>query len=489
MNQKLLSDTAHTFVIAVALLAFGIAFTSLAGRLLGPEEFGVLQLGRRTISYLFPVLLLGLNTSLVREVGVASDPAHKRLLAKAAWWITLGACTVAILISTVFSGTINELLFGQETNAPSAFGFLLFSIILFTVVYSQLRSVGKIKASNWQLLLSMGFVPLASASTLFWKDFSGAEVMVAMGLLMLTSLVPSLIVRVCNMVWSHTPEIRSMNIWPEIILLITYGLPRAFVPVLMGVIYTTGVIKLNYLNDAQDAGLLLAMFFFLRIIDQSVHPIAIVMLPHLSTLIGSGQEPAVKRYADGMIQLLLPLGLCTTTGLLVTRANLIELLYGQQFIDGVTALGIIAFAALPVLFFSLAQTILDATAQKGWTMLAVLVGAVVSILGIFGQSDLTPEKVAIVFVISVWVVAGIMFIILVRLTNINMSFRDLAGPFLLAAIVGTVAWCVNTLCHTVEAPVWVNVVLSVVFSIGIFIMTSMLLKLKWIRVITELRSA
>ena len=161
-----LREYGGTFATGFAVLGCQLMTYKLAAHFLGKTGFAEYALARRTISILYPVVLLGLGVGLPRYVAMAAGRGDResggRYLAATLWCVSLSAVVCVVILKVAPRG-LAYLFFGSREYA-----FLLFPMSLVwrerrlhTVGYSYFRGTLNMRAANLLQLVNLGLAPLA----------------------------------------------------------------------------------------------------------------------------------------------------------------------------------------------------------------------------------------------------------------------------------------------------------------------------------------
>ena len=337
----------------------------------------------------------------------------------------------------------------------------------------------------------MGFIPLLIA---YFTNFSD-NAFILIKKIAFYSLIPSIF----NIIFLLKYEWRKMlyaylkhGIINPIRNLINYGIKRMPVPICLGIMYSGGAIALNNSRAHEASGYFLAALFIIRILEQAVGPVAVVMLPKLSKIVGKKNHYGVRYYTLNVFEYTLTVGLFFTIQIIILSNYLINLIYGSEYEQSIAAFRILAIAIVPVLFFSLTQTIIDAITEKGMVLLAVVLGMSISLLGFSIIKMQTAETAAWLFVISISLSSTIMYCYLIWVLEINPIPQDIIEILIANIISGFFCFLISNLLKMMELPFFVVLVGSFLLSIIVYFYVSLKFKLnlptKCISFIAEYRS-
>ncbi len=437
MNKpSLLFDFSHTIIYSLIIFILSIYSTHVFAIKLDPEQFGQLQLARRIVVYIFPIFIFGLNTALVRQVSFYQKPGEKKALLTAALLITIAGTIISSLFILLFTRPINSLIFHDHRGSQEIL-LLIISTIFFTYQYATFRATERLFWANLLLLVITGLIPLLVAIT----APSHITVFAVLKKLAIFSLSVTLgiifILQFRFEFWRSCSGYCTRELAYSIKLLIKYGLRRMPIPILLGIIYSGGAIALNYHHAYKESGYFLAALFLLRIIEQAVGPVAVVMLPHLSKEAGQKDFDTIKQYTKNVIEFVFTIGLFVAVQIFLLADYLSNAMYSTSYINTANAFRILSFGIVSVLFFSLSQTIIDAITNRGIVLLASVLGTAISLLGFLILKINSANIAAYLLVISITITSLVLYIYLIFFFNIKplpQGFGKILFANLIAAV-------------------------------------------------------
>ncbi len=477
-RPNLFFDFSHTILFSICILVLGIVSTHLFARKLHPEQFGQFQLARRLVNYSFPLFIFGLNTALVRQISFYQDINKKRALQLAALIISVAGCILALIIAALFDKQISYFIFNNSRGGKELL-YLIIAVIGFTYQYATFRATYRLFWANVLLILVMGIIPLLVAYLI--QPHIDAFVLIKK--LAKWTCVPTVLIILFVAFKRELRELitgyRQEGAWEPVKELVGYGIKRMPVPLLLGIIYSGGAVALNNNRAYEAAGYFLAALFLMRILEQSVGPIAVVMLPRLSENAGHQDNLLLRKYSMGVLDCILAIGIFVSLEAMILGKQIIHLMFGRAYDPATMAFRILAVGIVPVLYFSLTQTIIDAFTEKGVVLVAVLSGAVISIIGFVILRADTAAEVALIFVVSITVTSSIMHLFLLSALNLPTIPEDLGK--LAACNISAAILCHLTLKLLVKwslYPYWI-ILISVLVSGLFYLFLSAKLNLMW----------
>ena len=487
VRPSLLFDFCHTIFLSIIILVLSVVATRLFAVQLGPEGFGHFQLARRVVNYAFPLFFLGLNTALVRQISYAQDPYSKFALQLAGLLVTLLGCCIVIIMTYCCSRCIGHWIFHAGGAGGKEVLLLILGTLVFAYQYAVFRATNRLLQANLLLLLIMGLLPTALAFTA-QNGRSNAFALVgelAKWSIALASL-PIVYTLLKNEGINMIRGSKRAGIIAPFRCLTGYGIKRIPVPILMGIIYSGGAVALNSHGSAEAAGLFLAALFLVRVVEQAVGPVAIVMLPRLAEYAGKNDNVTIRNYVIGVLDHVFAIGTFTSIQIIIIANDIISCIYGSSYTGAVTVFRILAVAILPVLFFSLVQTVIDSISEKAIVFYCVLSGSLVSLGGFCFLDIYTPVSAAVLFVISIYFVAAGMFWYLMRFLNLPLLTHSFQKLLLVNIAAGLTCMFICYGMQEAGMPSWTIILVSMGAAFIIYFGLSIRWNLSWIRTLKNL---
>ena len=193
LNSPQGRDSLLTY-LTEALSMLGMILTYRLAAQVSKQDLDLYVIVRRTVSFVFPVLIMGAMVGLTRFVAMSREPAQQRGYLRGAltWVVPLGVLTM--LVSVAFAKPLAWAIFGSEASAGLVppLGLMIVGISLHGVAYGFLRGKKSMVAANAVQLLVLAVGPCAAF--LLWRDMG--TVLWATGIawvaVPLLSLVPAL---------------------------------------------------------------------------------------------------------------------------------------------------------------------------------------------------------------------------------------------------------------------------------------------------------
>ena len=377
-------DMLVTFGSAALLLVLNVPTIRFLVDALQPEGYGQFQLARRAAFYGFPILLIGLNTALVRSLSLNElDRQRCRDLVLGGFLVVVAGMITVAAMGWLLADPFGRLLFGRVIEGASeALATFLAAALAYGFVYALLRGGGRLAASNVYLVVLMGVIPLLAS-----LGAEGTDPFV----LLQGVAVAMLVVTLPTGIWAYRAIVgRSVGSIPVrarldpsgttahgqlkgircgIADLVGYGARRMFVPLFVGANALLGPAALNHAGKGEVAGQLLIALAIGRALEQVVGPVSIVMLPRLSVMVGRDQHAQLQRYGELLVHGFTGALVFAVLQAVVFSAVIVAAWFGSERLALIPVVDVVLLAAAPMILYSLTQTLVDALTDAAWCWL------------------------------------------------------------------------------------------------------------------------
>ncbi|MFT3885370.1 MAG: glycosyltransferase [Flavobacteriales bacterium] len=316
----------------------------------GKQELDLYVIVRRTVSFVFPVVLMGAMVGLTRFVAMSSaaDQQRRYLRGALGWILPLGL--LAWLLSWVFAEPLSWVVFADHARASllPPLGVMTLGISLHGVAYGFLRGRRAMVPANAVQLFVLAVAPCVSF--LLFKDLS--DVLWATGwawtLGPLLSVLPSLVAKGSGSVRRERGE------------LLRYGLPRVPGDIALGALLTVPgyvALRTHGLAVSGEVGFGATL---LNIAAAVFSPVALLLLPAASAQLAAGDHAGLAVRIRRMTWIILAASIALTLGFEVLADPLLDIYLGPTGSEYVPMARITFLGALPFAFFNGMRSVLDA---------------------------------------------------------------------------------------------------------------------------------
>ncbi len=343
-RDSLLTYAAEGLAMVGMVLAYRLA--ALEGR----SELDQYVVVRRTVSFVYPLLLMGAVVGITRFVAMRSSAEEQRryLLAALGWVLPLSVATV--ITGFVFAVPLSWLVFGsaaQHALIPPL-SLMTATVGLYGLGYAFLRGQRRLVLANVLQVLALAALPCAAF--LVFDDLIPVCWMTGLGwlALALTAMVPAL--------WRASPG-GSRRERGE---LLRYGLPRVPGDLALGALLTIPVYVAARTHGLSASGEIGFGTTLLNLAAAVFSPLALVLLPASASQLASGDHAGLSRRIRSVTRLTFLASAALTVIFEVLAEPLLHVYLGTAYADYVTGSRIIFLGALPFGVFVGLRSVLDA---------------------------------------------------------------------------------------------------------------------------------
>lgn len=361
-----------TFTEGLSMLGMVLTFRLAAQA--GKQDLDIYVIIRRTVAFVFPVLILGAQVGLTRFVAMSKDPARQRGYLRGAltWVLPLSALT--LLVSFVFAKPLAWVILGSEEHAGllPPLALMIIGISLHGTAYGYLRGRKAMVAANISQLLVLAIGPCLAF--VLWHDI--VSVVWANGIcwtaVPLIAMAPALV----------APRAGKMR--KERSELLRYGLPRVPGDIALGALLTIPsyvALRTQGLALSGEVGFGATM---LNLAAAAFSPVALLLLPAAAGHLAKGDHAWLDRNIGRMTGLVLAASVALTLGFEILSEPLLLLYLGPSGQAYLPMARLIFLGALPFAFFNGMRSVLDAyfhTPRNGMNLMAafglLLLGSII----------------------------------------------------------------------------------------------------------------
>ncbi|MBK8228304.1 MAG: hypothetical protein IPK70_14170 [Flavobacteriales bacterium] len=341
-------DTLLTFgTEGLALLGMVLAFRLAAQQ--SKHDLDLYVIARRTVAFLFPVVLMGAMVGLTRFVAMDAAPDAARRYLRGAFAVVAPLGALVCALGALLAEPLAWILFGDRESAALVppIGVMTFGMAAHGVAYGYLRGRGRIVGAN-----ALQLVVLAIGPCLAFVLFHDMErALWATGI---SWLLPPVITIAPELLRRDGPSRRERS---EIL---RYGLPRVPGDVALGALLTVpGYIALRThgLDLSGEVGFGATL---LNIAAAAFSPVALLLLPAAAAKLARGEYADLAQRVARMSRLVLLASVALTVGFELLATPLLLLYLGPNGEAYVPMARLVFVGALPFAYFNGMRSLLDA---------------------------------------------------------------------------------------------------------------------------------
>lgn len=373
-----------TFATEFTVLACQLLTYKLAAHFLGKTGFAEYAVARRTISILYPIVLLGLGVGLPRYVSMAAgrgdEESKARYLGATLWCVGLAA-VVCVAILNAFPGWLGYLFFGSQEYASLLFpmSLVVAGTALHAIAYSYFRGVLNMRAANLLQFVNFGLMPLAVF--LFYSK-SVQSVLTALAILS---------IGVAGAALAFTPwRAAAKDNRKQVKELLRFGIQRVPGDFILMALFALPATFVAHRSGIRAAGFVAFGISMLNVIGSFFSPFGLILLPKAGNLLAAGRNGELRRQVWLLTKITLLVSTVLAVGIAVGAEALIRLYLGADFTEGAGILRLVLLAAVPYSLYTVVRNVIDAFHELGVTTLILAAGFGIFCLGasgLFAQQD------------------------------------------------------------------------------------------------------
>ncbi len=376
-SGRFAGDLGFKAVTEVCNALFGILTFAILSRLLSKSEYAVVNQTIAIGSLIAPILLLKMNSAFCVFLAGETD---KRVIKSRFFSILVVSLPVCVLVLAVmwgFSGAFSQFMFSTPEYGPivplMALYFVLLS--LSSLVQTLYQGINRQKKSNVFIILrvvltTVGFVVLSLVPA--WFTLPGALLVYILveGVVFLSSFG-------CLLAdfWSVPLRLEFLPLSEYY----RYALPLMPFSIMGWINSFIGRFILNHLTDLETSGIfsfdsaLVSRAFFINAV------IVYTIFPYISKFWNEGNKPKVVSYLRRATNIGVFFALPLTFGIVAVAPTIVGLLSGGNYPTDRLLLGIICFANLFLMLYTIYSFLIDLSRR---TMLYNVIFLISSLLNI-----------------------------------------------------------------------------------------------------------
>lgn len=394
------------------IVLFGLMFSKFMGyvyniivaRVLGSPGYGVISLATSLVTFVSIFCFLGLKSGIRRYAAFYNGKGNKEKT-KGTVFSGLKVIIFATALATVFLFLTSEFFAVNVFNDPSAITvFKIFALGLpFYALSAGLLSVTDAFQKMKYRMISRDVLRKGSR-VLFVVIFI---VLVSYGLLgvayaYVLSYAISFFAALYFFSKKIYPKLREAVPEPNYRELLSYSWPLLFVSIMGTVLGKTDQLMLGYFLDSSTVGIYRSTILVAAILTVVLMALRKILLPVLSELLGKENKEEFKRTYKTATKWTFALTLPLFVVMVLFAPQVLDLIFGQEYVAGATALSILAVTYFIKVSLGLSSSLLR-TMEKTKLLLVATVssGSLNVILNALLIPVLGMEGAAIAFLASV----------------------------------------------------------------------------------------
>lgn len=347
-----------------------VAAYSLAAEA-GKEQLDLYVVARRTVSFVYPLLLIGAAVGLTRFVAMSSDPLRQRAYLHGALSWVLPLAILLFLVSWWWSGPLAWVVFGVGAGADlmAPLGVMIAGVSLHGVAYSYLRGKRNMILANAIQVFALAAAPciaLVVFDDLAWVLWSTG---IAWTVVALAIVMSDLLRRAPRSSKRERSE------------LLRYGLPRLPGDMAMGALLTVPVYVVARTHGLSASGELGFGTTLLNFAAALFSPVALLLLPASAAQLAAGDHRGLSARIGRMVRIIFLASLGLTVVFELGADQLLHLYLKETGAAYVLTSRVVFLGALPFGFFIGLRSVLDAYFHTPRNGINLLVSFMIFMIG------------------------------------------------------------------------------------------------------------
>lgn len=389
-----------TYITEFAVLISGILVYKLATGSFGKDGFNEYSICRRTLSFIQPLLIMGIGVGLPRYIAIAAANNQKKKIS-AYFYSSFLILSIALLVVSViflmFDKTLSFLFFGSELYHHLMFPLLIMlgGMVFHSLCYSYFRGEMRMNNANLMQLINLGIVPMG----IFAFSSNIYQVLLLTGITWVGISLLFFFYIVINM----KPE--KENFLASAKELLTYGLQRVPGDVALGGFLALPTYFVAHLvnDNLNSAGNVAFAISLLNMIGAAFGPICLLLLPQASKAIANKDFVSLKKYSKEIFILTL---VVSSLGLIIVEVfarPLISIYMNGEYADLIMVVRIIMPACVGYAVYISLRSILDAYHVKAVNTRNIFISFMIFVTLVFSNKllDFSYYFILISFVLSI----------------------------------------------------------------------------------------
>lgn len=276
-----------TFGTEMTIMVLGFLVFRIANQHFDEYGFSEYSILRRTVSFLLPLMMIGLGVSIPRYISL--EPKRNSYFISGLLWIFISGGVLVIILSigdTFFS----SIFFGSKAYSSYIIpmGLLLVTYGFHAVVYGFLRGKLNIYLANFIQFVNVGVIPL---TVLYLSDSVLSLIYYNTIILFISCLFTTGII-----LKKYTIPLKKDFLKKDSHTLLKYGLPRVLGDfALLAILTLPTYIVLEIQNDILIGGDIAYCITLLNLVGAAFAPISLVLLPEIASFINQKRQDLIEK--------------------------------------------------------------------------------------------------------------------------------------------------------------------------------------------------
>ncbi|MBL7962500.1 MAG: hypothetical protein JNM31_01530 [Flavobacteriales bacterium] len=348
--------------LAEGLAMLGMVYAYHLAALFGTQDLDLYVIVRRSVSFLYPVILLGAAVGITRYVAMEHVVERQRAYLRGSLTWVLPLAVLVLLPCLLFADTVSWLLFGDADHGELVppLGLMIVAVALHGLAYSYLRGRGRSLLANTLQFVNLGLMPCVA----FWS-FARLEDVVWFTGGSWTFFSALIIVPVLFKPFAA----QQRHLRTE---LLRYGLPRVPGELAFGALLTVPVYFAARTHGLAVSGQVGFGATLLNLAAAVFAPVSLLLLPASAARLARGDHAGLAASMSRMVLMVLMACAAMTVGFEALAGPFLDIYLGDAGSEYLAMSRLVFLGALPFGFFIGLRSLLDAyfhTPRNGMNLL------------------------------------------------------------------------------------------------------------------------
>jgi O-antigen/teichoic acid export membrane protein len=369
--RKVHKDYVVTFAVSILSSLAVFLVYKLSRHSFGAEGFLQYSIGKRVISFLLPVLALGLFVGLPREVARVDgteNSLHKHLYLRYTVAVELILLIILTVLFSVFSRPLSMLFFSstQYSNLMLPIALNIGGILFTEISYSYYRGLNQMTVSNAIFALNVFLIPVVlilcvvSMRQFFWLY----------GILMFATSFLFIIIPLFKRV-----SLKD-NLLMHFFCFIGYSIRRVVGDVVFQLFFLFPSIFVAHTFTVSLAGNVSFVLSLMNLISIPLAPISTLLLPISVSKLKSGNIGEFKALSAKLVLYSILLGLGTSLAVFFAAPYITKFFLNDNE-QALVFLRILAISFIPFAVYFVLRSLIDAASRRAYNSINLTISFIV----------------------------------------------------------------------------------------------------------------
>lgn len=364
IGTERLSNYVVTFGVEFLIMLISVALFKIIALHFHEIGFSEYTVNKRLISFLMPLLMIGLGVSLPKFLSV--ETKEKQLeIHYSALIIVTGFFLVSVVVGVLFSTYFSKMVFGDYNHEKMCIAvlFFVYSLMVHACLYNYFRGKFNFKISSLMQFIDLGLLPIL---VVFFVR-SIFDYFIAL------SLTTLLVLLIVNIFFIPFYKLNYSTFKTTAKRLFGYGLQRMPGDVILGLFLAVPTfIASNYFSLIIAGNIAFCLSLF-NIIIALMSPVNIILLPEASRIVHERNFSLLKSISSKLLLLSFAIGVVSLTVISFFGKDILQLFSIKNYEETSGYLILVFSGVIGYSIFSVIRSIIDAYYVKARTSVIIII--------------------------------------------------------------------------------------------------------------------